>query len=172
MDIEKVNHWLTLITNVGVLVGIALLIFELNQNSSLMRAEMHAIRAEAKATRQIEQANSGELIRIMYQAYSAGFPGNPAGLDVLSGEDQFRFGTFVAGLSEVVQNWHFQCQQGLLDEEICGAGYESQVKSLVSMSRGLGIGFTSSRPSFIADVRRIAAEASLPVPDEDGRWPE
>ena len=172
MNIEKANHWITLITNVGVLIGIALLVLELNQNSSLMRAEMHAMRAEAKATRQIDQANSGEMIRIMYQAYAAGFPRDPAGLEALSGEDRFRFVAFLGGLNEVVQNWHFQCQEGLLDEEICGAGYESQVRGLVSMSHGLGLGFTSNRPSFIADVRRIAADAGLPVPDEDGRWAE
>ena len=170
MDIEKANHWLTLITNVGVLIGIALLVFELNQNSNLMRAEMHAVRAEAKASRQIDQANSGEMIRIMYQAYAAGFPQDPAGLETLSGVDQFRFATFVTGLNEVVQNWHYQCQEGLLDEEICAAGYESQVRGLVSLSHGLGVGFTTNRPSFIADVRRIAADAGLPVPDEHGRW--
>jgi len=31
-----------------------------------MRAEMPAMRAEAKATRQMDQANSGEMVRIMY----------------------------------------------------------------------------------------------------------
>ena len=172
MDIEKANHWLTLITNVGVLIGIALLVFELNQNSNLMRAEMHAMRAEAKATRQIDQANSGEMIRIMYEAYAAGFPQDPAGLESISGEDRFRFLAFRDGLNEVVQNWHFQCQQGLLDEEICGAGYESQVRGLISMSRGLGVGFTSNRPSFIADLRRIGKEAGMQVPNEDGSWPD
>ena len=55
MDIEKTNHWLTLVTNVGVLIGIGLLVYELNQNTNLMRAEMHAMRAEAKATRQMEK---------------------------------------------------------------------------------------------------------------------
>ena len=172
MDIEKANHWMTLVTNIGVLIGIVLLVFELNQNSNLMRAEMHAMRAEAKATRQIDQANSGEIIRIMYAAYAAGFPHDPAGLESLSGEDRFRFSAFVAGLNEVVQNWHFQCQQGLLDEEICGAGYESQVRGLISMSHGLGMGFTTNRPSFIADVRRIALEAGMSVPNEDGSWPD
>lgn len=172
MDIEKANHWLTLITNIGVLVGIGLLVLELNQNSSLMRAEMHAMRAEAKATRQIEQANSGEMIRILHTIYAAGFPENPGSLDALDGEDLFRLSAFIAGINEVVQNWHFQCQQGLLDVEICGAGYESQVRYLIAMSKGLGLDFRNNRPSFIADLRRIGEEAGMPVPDEDGRWPQ
>jgi hypothetical protein len=172
MNIEKVNHWVGLFTNIGVVVGVLLLVIEINQNSTLMRAEMHAMRAEAKATRQIEQANSGEMIRILYTAYSAGFPDNPDGLDALSGEDQYRFAAFVSGVNEVVQNWHFQCQQGLLDVEICGAGYESMVRSLLGMSKGLGLDFSNNRPSFVADVRRIGKKAGMPVPDEDGTWPQ
>lgn len=38
MDAEKVNRWLTLGANLGVLVGIVLILTELNQNSELMRA--------------------------------------------------------------------------------------------------------------------------------------
>ena len=172
MDIEKTNHWLTLVTNVGVLIGIALLVYELNQNTNLMRAEMHAMRAEAKATRQMEQANSGEVTRIMFEARSAGFPGTSGALDVLTPLDRFRLATFTGGLAETVQNWHYQCQEELLDDELCQSGYESMARSLLRTSRGLGIDFTANRPSFVADLRRLGKEAGIPVPDEDGRWPQ
>jgi hypothetical protein len=172
MDIEKTNHWLTLVTNVGVLIGIGLLVYELNQNTNLMRAEMHAMRAEAKATRQMEQANSGEVTRIMFEARSAGFPGNSEALDALTPLDRFRYSAFISGLNETVQNWHYQCQEDLLDDELCQSGYESMARSLLQTSHGLGIDFTANRPSFVADLRRIGNEAGLPVPDEDGRWPQ
>lgn len=172
MDLEKTNQWLTVLTNIGVLVGIFLLVAELNQNRELMRAQMHANRAEAKATRQIEQANSGEMLRIMYAANAAGFPNDPNALGELSGEDVFRFQAFVAGLNEIVQNWYFQCAQGLLDPGLCGTGYESQVRSLVGMSYPLGADFRNNMPGFIADVRRIATEAGLRVPEPDGTWPD
>jgi hypothetical protein len=172
MDLEKTNQWLTLLTNIGVLIGLLLLVFELNQNRELMRAQMHASRAEAKATRQIEQANSGEMIRIMYTAYAAGFPNDPNALETLSGEDRFRFGAFLAALNEVVQNWHFQCEQDLLDPDMCAAGYESQLRNLISMSHALGADFSNNMPTFIGDVRRVAAESGLPIPREDGRWPD
>jgi len=172
MDIEKTNHWLTLVTNVGVLIGIALLVYELNQNTNLMRAEMHAMRAEAKATRQMEQANSGEITRIMFEARSGGFPQNSEALSVLTPLDRFRLATFTGGLAETVQNWHYQCQEELLDDELCQSGYESMARSLLRTSRGLGIDFTANRPSFVADLRRLGKEAGIPVPDEDGRWPQ
>ncbi len=58
MNTDRVNDWLSLLTNVGVLIGIVLLIIELNQNTELARVEMHAMRAEAKAERQMNLANS------------------------------------------------------------------------------------------------------------------
>ena len=137
-----------------------------------MLAQMHASRAEAKATRQIERANSGEMIRIMYAAYDAGFPNDPKALEQLSGEDVFRFQAFLAGLNAVVQNCHFQCRQGLLDPGLCGTGYESQVRGLIVMSRALGADFRNNMQTFIDDARRIASEAGLPAPNEDGTWPE
>ena len=40
MESDRVNRWLTLGANIGVLVGIVLLIFELNQNREMMRAQI------------------------------------------------------------------------------------------------------------------------------------
>jgi len=39
MDSERINRWLTLIANIGILIGVALLIFEIRQNSDLMRLQ-------------------------------------------------------------------------------------------------------------------------------------
>ena len=39
MDKDRLNRWLTLGANLGVLVGIILLIFELDQNREMMRAQ-------------------------------------------------------------------------------------------------------------------------------------
>lgn len=170
MKMKQLNDWLSLLTNIGVLAGIFLLVIELNQNTNLMRAEMHAMRAEAKATRQMEFANSGEISRIMSTVFADGFPRNPDALDALTPEDQFRARSFLLGLSEAVDNWHYQCQQDLLEEELCKSGYEAQARLLIVMSRAAGIDFSSNRASFIADLRRIAAENDLPAPQEDGTW--
>jgi len=170
MNADKVNQWLSLLTNIGVLIGIGLLVFEINQNADLMRAEMHAMRAEAKATRQMEMANSGEMVRVMSAANAAGFPRNPEALDALTPEDRLRYASFVAGLTETVQNWHYQCQQDLLDEELCRASYEPMAKGLLVSAHAMGADFTTNRPSFVSDLRRLAKDAGLPVPNEDGSW--
>lgn len=39
MDSDKINKWLTLGANIGILVGLALVIFEIRQNSELLRLQ-------------------------------------------------------------------------------------------------------------------------------------
>ena len=170
MNTDQINGWLSLLTNVGVLIGIVLLVLELNQNEELTRAQIHAMRAEAKAERQMTLANSGEISRIAQTAFAAGFPANPDGLAALTAEDRFRFAGFLQGLKEAVGNWHYQCQQGLLDDELCQSSYRAEVRQLVSMLHGMDIGLSNMRASFVADVRKIANEEGLPVPNEDGTW--
>lgn len=42
MDSDRLNKWLTLGANVGVLIGIILLVIELNQNRDMMRSHLKA----------------------------------------------------------------------------------------------------------------------------------
>jgi hypothetical protein len=46
MDTEKLNRWLALCANIGVLVGIVLLVVELDQNSNIARLELELSRNE------------------------------------------------------------------------------------------------------------------------------
>ncbi|NIP23581.1 MAG: hypothetical protein GWN81_05995, partial [Phycisphaerae bacterium] len=46
MNSDQLNRWLTLGANIGVVVGIALLILEINQNTEMMRAQMTQARSE------------------------------------------------------------------------------------------------------------------------------
>jgi hypothetical protein len=47
LDSDRLNRWLTLGANLGVLVGLILLIFEIEQNSDLVRAEIEQSRSES-----------------------------------------------------------------------------------------------------------------------------
>ena len=172
MDLNKTNQWLTVITNIGVIAGIGLLAYELNQNSELMRAEMHAIRAEAKTERQMFLANDGVISAISAKLFAAGYPQDRAAINSLSYEERFRLAIFIEGFKEAVANWHYQCQERLLDQELCDAGYPSEARSLLIQARAMGVELTNMRRSFILDLRRIAKEEDLPMPNEDGTWPE
>ncbi len=39
MDLKKLNQWLTLFANIGVLAGIIFLGFEIRQNTQIMKAD-------------------------------------------------------------------------------------------------------------------------------------
>jgi len=167
---EKLNQWLTLLTNVGVLVGIALLIYELNQNTALTRAEIHEIRAEAKTERQMYLANDGQIASIAAKLFQAGFPRDRDATAALSREERFRHSIFMEGFKEAVANWFFQCQQELLDEELCATGYPAEARNLIIQAHAAGIDLTNMRRSFVADLRRQAKEEGLPILNEDGTW--
>jgi hypothetical protein len=47
LESDRVNRWLTLGANLGVLIGLILLIVEIEQNSELVRAEIEHTRSEA-----------------------------------------------------------------------------------------------------------------------------
>ena len=36
---ERMNEWLTLLTNIGVIAGLAILIYEINQNTNALQNE-------------------------------------------------------------------------------------------------------------------------------------
>ena len=47
MNAKQLNSWLTLGANFGVLVGLALLVLEINQNNGLVRAQIEQSRSQA-----------------------------------------------------------------------------------------------------------------------------
>ena len=64
MDTGKLNRWLTLGANLGVLIGIILILLELNQNSSLMRAQLTQARADNILESYRGQMSSDSWVRI------------------------------------------------------------------------------------------------------------
>ena len=46
MNTEKLNRWLTLVASFGVVVGLVLLIIETRQNTDVVKAQIHQLRAE------------------------------------------------------------------------------------------------------------------------------
>ena len=40
MNLEKTSHWIIIVGNAGLLIGVALVIFQINQNSELVREQL------------------------------------------------------------------------------------------------------------------------------------
>ena len=88
MNTERLNTWLALTANVGVIVGLIIVAVELNQNSDLMRIQISQNRADAAMAANESEFNSDYLPQIKVKI-AAG--------DELSAEEIMRFrGSFRA----------------------------------------------------------------------------
>jgi hypothetical protein len=61
MQSNKLDRWLTLGTNIGVLIGIILLIVEINQNNELVRVQIEQARSDTYVAWQREVASGDHV---------------------------------------------------------------------------------------------------------------
>jgi hypothetical protein len=107
MNLERINQLLTLLANIGVMVGIIFLIMELNQNTQALRA--NAIQNSTEVARQMVQmvAQDADVVRITLAK----------DLDELSEVDRRRAfwinRYFVTGMMGLYRQWTL----GLLPDE-------------------------------------------------------
>ena len=107
MESEHLNRWLTLGANFGVLIGILLLVFELNQNRDLMRSEIRNELSDGVVEIFMQVAENGELASIVRRGTSG---------EELSPEESFRYSSFAKAMFRYWGNVHYQYQNGLYDE--------------------------------------------------------
>ena len=172
MNTGRLQGWLTLGANVGVLIGLGLLIYEIRQNTELVSAEIHSIRAEGKANRQMDLANNGQIAEILEDLFANGFPGDPDAMSKLSFADSLRIRLMYTAVLEAMSNWQVQCDYGLLIEETCAISQRAVIADMVPMAKAAGVALEFASPSFIAEVQSVMREKDMPVPNDDGSWPE
>ncbi len=93
MDTDKFNRWLTLTANLGILIGLVLLIVEIRQNSQLMRAQINMDRTTSSIETLINVANGGAIATIQAKLYKDvnGFPMVLGWKGKLTEEEQQRY---------------------------------------------------------------------------------
>ena len=70
MDPQKLNNWLSVIANFGVLIGILMLVLEIRQNSELMQIQIEQQRSDAYVAWQREIA-SGDHVATLFAKLTA-----------------------------------------------------------------------------------------------------
>lgn len=107
MESDRLTRWLTLAANLGVLVGIILLIVELDQNRDMMRAQIrHELAMGIVDLLQVPASNE-QLAGILYRAHAG---------EELSPEEQFQFQLRTNALLRYWEDVHYQYRVGLYDE--------------------------------------------------------
>ena len=72
MNSEKVNSWLGLLANIGVVIGLALLVFELRESQQLAETEAYVGRLNQMQIARLEYAMNEYLIPIKVKALTDG----------------------------------------------------------------------------------------------------
>jgi len=103
----ELGQGITILTNVGVIIGILLLVFELNQNLKMMQSQTRTAVAEILVSLLALEASDAELIEL--QAKAASGQATPT--------EQVRFDTLYEAYWRYRENVHYQYRNGLYDED-------------------------------------------------------
>ncbi len=172
MDTDKLNRWLTLTANVGVLIGLILLLFEIGQNTDLMRAQIAMDRSISQTETLSDWANGGEIVPIEVKLYEQvdGFPQAIGWTDLLTAEEIRRYLYRMLARVNQLQNDWFLCAEGLIAEEICEREVYVRMRRNLHRYYELDIGFGRAHSGFIALMQDYAKELGLPPINDDGTW--
>ena len=107
MNLDKLNNWLVLIANVGVVIGIFALVTELNHSSRLAEVSAFQNRMTEIQEAYVQLALSNDLTSIIEKYESEG-------VNSLSPVEFRRMRAWETGVINRMQGQYFQYQQGFL----------------------------------------------------------
>ncbi len=109
MKAEKLNSWLSLGANIGVVIGLILLIVEIGQNTEMLRAQINQSRTDTALSDQQAGYNSDYIPTIRAKIASG---------EHLSDEEMIRYEGWFRAFNRNMDNQLWQYNQGLLGENI------------------------------------------------------
>lgn len=107
MNADSVNRWLTLGANFGVLIGIILLLVELDQNATMVRAQTRTELSNGIVDLLGLSANNAQLASLIRRADS--------GVE-LTPDEYLQYQHRSYALFRYLENLHYQYREGLFDE--------------------------------------------------------
>lgn len=125
--LDRINRWMMLAANIGVLVGILFLIFELRQNTVASRQQAASNFQDSFSEIEFFIAQNPEFAELL----EAGRSG-----EEISGSNKLRLTTFYGNVLRTWQNAHFQYLAGTLNREIWN-GSQSRLAVVLNEDRGL-----------------------------------
>lgn len=148
------THWLSLGANLGALVGIILLIMQLQQNRELTRAQVRHELAMAIVELLQTPASNQQLADVLYRANS--------GQELTPGE-LYQFELRTNALLRYWEDVHYQYRVGLYDEIEFGRQREAWRASIANSPRAIAY-WCSVRalysPAFAAELDHLLADGA------------
>lgn len=170
MDAGKVNSWLTLGANLGVLVGIVLILIELDQNADLMKAQMSQSRADQLVGLYDTIIHSDYWPEIEAKRFAAN--SDEEWIEILTPAELVRVQYRYFRDFEDIRNQYYQLKEGYLPQRIWDSSTRAQIVRMIGLAAALNRKWVSldAEREFKTEIFRIAAEEGLPTPNEDGVW--
>ena len=158
MNADSVNKWLTLSANVGVVIGLILLLIEIDQNNDLAKAQIHQTRADSWGDFRLTLGDSEHLLNAWMKFQDAGGPEDPNAIDQLDDLERNRVRQFLLHRYSDYDNLFYQYQHGYLDEEYYVHRVVPSIKRLAPSWRSFAL-TGPTRPSFAEEINRITSES-------------
>jgi hypothetical protein len=109
MNADNVNKWLTLSANIGVVIGLVLLIVEIGQNTEMMRTQINQSRTDTAISEQQAVFNSDHVPAVIAKIRRE---------EKLSDEEMIRYTTYFRAYNRNQDNNLWQYNQGYLGDNI------------------------------------------------------
>lgn len=109
MNTQKLNSWLSLAANLGVVVGLLVLVIELQQNTAMMESQIHQGRTEAAQSEQQAVFNSDYIPQILVKVANG---------EALTAEEIHRYETYFRAFNRNMDNQLWQFHRGFLSQNI------------------------------------------------------
>ena len=106
---DRIATWLAIGANLGVVLGLALLIIELRQNTKIVEAQMHQSRTEAAMSDQQASYNSDYVPPLLVKVRKG---------DKLSDEEEIRYEALFRSFNRNMDNQLWQYNHGYLGSNI------------------------------------------------------
>ena len=156
MNTDHVNKWLNLGANLAVLIGIALLVFELQQNRQIVRAQTRA-EISSELTNLLSQvAGDPQLANLIRRADNG---------DDLTPDEAKQYAHRSAAMFRYFENVHYQFRQGLYDESEYLA-HKDAWRVFFANSKTAAMNWCDYRemvsPEFRAEIDSLLSENSCP----------
>lgn len=123
MNSDKLNSWLALLANIGVVIGLALLIYELRQSQNLAETEAAVRRLDQIQLAWIEIATSEFLAEIRVKALSEG-------VESLTSVELYKLQLWENSVRARMRSQYIEYVRGYLDQDTANIVVEAAVDFL------------------------------------------
>jgi hypothetical protein len=123
MNSEKLNSWLTLLANIAVAIGLALLIYELRQSQNLAETEAAVRRLDQMQLARVEIATSEMLASIRVKAWSEG-------VESLTSVELYKLQQWESSVRLRMQSHYIEYTRGYLDDDTANTILQDAATSL------------------------------------------